>query len=463
MARFIMKRRQVLLTGAAGAASLLAGRSLVAEAAPKAASTRRRTVPKKVFAHYMVCCPVAGGAVTVEDLKKEILDAQSRGIDGFALNCGGWDKGGGTEYKPRCVKMYEAARQLGTGFNLFVSMDYCCGNFLDETRDAIKTFQDHPNQFKVDNRTVLSTYGGEGHEPKPAQDKIALVRNMGGFFVPFFFSTTYGDFNDPNVVAEILRFYGAADGYFFFGTAGSPDEITQRNRRLCQAWQGAGKIFMAAVTPYYRSFGRLNETRGFSGMAQEWEGAIRDGADWIEITTWNDWNEKTYVAPFGSPTDTKMGGGTDDGYGPINYAHVAYLDASRYYIDWFKTGKPPRITRDRLFYFYRPEPKSASGKQLSASEVSKGVKAISGVEGLEDSVFVTCFLTNPAQVTIHSGATSRTFDLAEGIHHVEIPFALGAQRFTLTRNGHTLLDKTGEHEIADRQGVTRYNYFAGEA
>ncbi|MDQ2800265.1 MAG: glycoside hydrolase family 71 protein [Armatimonadota bacterium] len=463
MANFNTNRRRLLAAGLAGAAGLLIGRSLAAPSAFKVPSTKAPKVPKKVFAHYMVCCPVAGGGATVEDFKKEIQEAQKRGLDGFALNCGGWDKGGGTEYKPRCVKIYEAAKQLGTGFLLFVSMDYCCGNYLDETRDAIQTFRDHPNQFKIGGKPVLSTYGGEGHEPKPAQEKIALVRSLDGFFVPFFFGTNYGDFNNADVVAEILRDYGAADGYFFFGTAGSGDEITQRNHRLCQAWQAAGKVFMAAVTPYYRSFGRLNETRGFRAMAQEWEGAIRDGADWIEITTWNDWNEKTYVAPFGKPTDTMMGGGTDDGYGPVNYAHVAYLDASRYYIDWFKTGKPPRITRDRLFYFYRPEPKSAAGKQLSAREVEKGVKSIDGADRLEDSVFATCFLAKPALLTIHSGTTSRAFVIPAGIHHVDMPFALGAQRFTLTRNGHTLLDKTGEQEIADRQGVTRYNYFAGEA
>lgn len=458
MTKFDAERRRLLLAGVAGVAGLLAGRSPAAPTTPKASSA-----PKKVFAHYMVCCPTAGGGATVSDFKNEIREAQARGLDGFALNCGGWDKGGGTEYKPRCVKIYEAAKQMGTGFQLFVSMDYCCGNSLDETRDAIETFRDHPNQFKVGGRPVLSTYGGEGHEPKPAQEKIALVRSLGGFFVPFFFATNYGDFNDPNVVAEILRDYGAVDGYFFFGTAGTGDEITQRNHRLGQAWHAAGKVFMAAVTPYYRSFGRLNETRGFTSMAQEWEGAIRDGADWIEITTWNDWNEKTYVAPFGPPSDTKIGGGTDDGYGAVNYAHVAYLDASRYYIDWFKSGKQPRITRDRLFYFYRAEPKSAAGKQLSGSEIQKGVKAISGVEGLADSVFATCFLTKPARLTIHSGAAVHTFILPAGVHHVETPFALGAQRFTLTRNGRTLMDKTGEHEIADRAGETRYNYFAGEA
>ncbi len=452
------ERRRLLLAGMAGAAGLLAGHSLAASATPKVP-----TVPKRVFAHYMVCCPTAGGGATVADYKNEIREAQTRGLDGFALNCGGWDKGGGAAYKPRCVQIYEAARQLGTGFQLFVSMDYCCGNGLDETRDAVETFRDHPNQFRVGGRPVLSTFGGESRDPKTGQEKIALVHRLGGFFVPYFFPTTYQEHPSAADVAQLVSDYADLDGYFYFGASGDGDSITRSNGRLAQAWRAAGKVFMADVVPYYRSFGRLNETRGFTSMAQEWEGAIRDGADWVEITTWNDWAEKTYVAPFGPPRVTKIGDGNDPGYGPINYAHVAYLDASRYYIDWFKTGRQPRITQDRLFYFYRTEPKAASGKQFASKEAERGLKAISGADGLEDSVFVTCFLTKPARLTIHSGGTAHTFVVPAGVQHVSVPFALGAQRFTLTRSGHVVKEKTGEHEIADRQGETRYNYFAGEA
>lgn len=57
----------------------------------------------------------------------------------------------------------------------------------------------------------------------------------------------------------------------------------------------------------------------------------------------------------------------------------------------------------------------------------------------------------------------RAFIVPAGVQHVSMPFALGAQQFTLTRNGRMVKDKTGEHEVADRQGKTRYNYFAGEA
>jgi hypothetical protein len=45
---------------------------------------------RKVFAHFMVCIPTYGGASKVEDYQREIRAAQAAGIDGFALNCGGW-------------------------------------------------------------------------------------------------------------------------------------------------------------------------------------------------------------------------------------------------------------------------------------------------------------------------------------------------------------------------------------
>ncbi len=458
MTEFDTSRRRLLLAGLTGAAGLLAGRSPAARTISKAPA-----VPKRVFAHYMVCCPTAGGGATVADYKNEIQAAQARGLDGFALNCGGWDKGDGSIYKSRCVQIYEAARQMGTGFALFISMDYCCGNGLDETRDAIETFRNHPNQFTIGGKPVLSTFGGESRDPRTGQEKIALVHRLGGFFVPYFFPKTYAEHPSPSDIAQIVSDYADLDGYFYFGAVGDGDSISQANRRLAQAWHGAGKVFMADVAPYYRSFGRLNETRGFTSMAQEWEGAIRDGANWVEITTWNDWNEKTYVAPFGSPSETKIWHGNDPGIGAINYSHVAYLDAGRYYIDWFKKGKPPEITQDRLFYFYRTEPKAAAGKQLAPGEIQRGLKTISGADALEDNVYVTCFLTKPARLTIHSGDTSRAFIVPAGVQHITLPFSLGSQRFTLTRNGRVVLQKTGEHEIADRQGETRYNYFSGEA
>ena len=77
--------------------------------------------------------------------------------------------------------------------------------------------------------------------------------------------------------------------------------------------------------------------------------------------------------------------------------------------------------------------------------------------------FYTSFVTRPAHFIIHGGTGHQTSEVPVGVSHVSMPFQLGRPRFRLLRNGRTLIEKQGEQEIADRQGETRYNYFAGQA
>ncbi|MDR3707804.1 MAG: endo-1,3-alpha-glucanase family glycosylhydrolase [Capsulimonadaceae bacterium] len=423
---------------------------------PSTQSAQTRPV-RLVFAHYMVCLPTAGPAATIADYENEIREAQSRGIDGFALNCGGWTSGG-SYYKSRCAAIYEAAKRLRTGFKLFISADYCCGNGEAETRDMIETFRNHPNQLTWDGKPVLSTFGG-GRLPEIYDlVKKRLTGNDAVVFVPYFFPKTNREHPTSSDIDQVFNDFPDLDGFFYFGAAGTSAAIATSNTALAQKWLGAGKIFMADVTPFYRSTGRVYETNGFEGMAEEWEGVIKANPTWVEITTWNDFQEKTYVSPFGPPALQEL----PAWHNWSAYSHAAYLDASRYYIDWYKSGKRPAIKSDKLYYFYRVEPKSASGRQYMDIEKREKM-TIAGVDKLEDKIFATCFLTKPAQLTITSGVLRQTFALAAGIHHVAMPFAPGAPHFTLARGTAILIDKTGEQVIADRNGATSYNYFAGSA
>jgi hypothetical protein len=143
-------------------------------------------------------------------------------------------------------------------------------------------------------------------------------------------------------------------------------------------------------------------------------------------------------------------------------SHVAYLDASRYYIEWFKTGMPPAISADNLFYFYRLHPATLPITVNPADEAAGHGRPI-GADALRDHLFVTAFLTAPAQLTLHSGAASKTFDLPAGVQHVSMPFEPGIQRFVLQRDGLPVFDKTGEHEISLTDDASRCNTFSGSA
>jgi len=429
----------------------------VRAATPETANSRP---VRLVFAHYMVCNPRAGDGSTVEDYEKEIVDAQALGIDGFALNSCRW---GDAYWKRHCVDIYEAARRLKTGFKLFISADYCCGNGPAETIDMIDSFRDHPNQLKWGGKPVFSTFMGDRQVYDTVKKHFTGANSV--VFVPYFYPKTGSNHPNATDIEQVYNDYPDLDGFFYFGAAGTGESLARENAALAAKWLGGSKIFMASVTPFYRSTGRVFEFNGFEGMQTQWEGIVKDKPTWVEVVTWNDYGEKTYVLPFGGQSDDKLPPRRDSENPRPNkyvYSHVAYLDASRYYIDWYKTGKQPTIAKDRLFYFYRVEPKSATGKELTETEIARGIK-VNGVEKLKDSVFATVFLTKAATLTLSSGPNRQVFELSAGVHDVSIPFALGRPHFLLKRGGQTLVDRDGEQEIADRQGATSYNYFAGEA
>lgn len=124
-----MKRRSFITTTVA--AALAPGELLRARTAEASNATRAR----KVFAHYMVAWPRGGKAAGPEQYVQEMRDAMAAGIDGFALNCGGWSVFE-PYYKRRVEAMYDAADRFDGAFTLFVSAD---GRAQDELEDIVRT------------------------------------------------------------------------------------------------------------------------------------------------------------------------------------------------------------------------------------------------------------------------------------------------------------------------------------
>ncbi len=80
-----------------------------AEAAANAAFFEARSSvkpEKRVFAHYMLCCGSFGSSV--EAYVQDIRIAQAMGLDGFALNAGGW----GDNYRESAAHMFAAAERI---------------------------------------------------------------------------------------------------------------------------------------------------------------------------------------------------------------------------------------------------------------------------------------------------------------------------------------------------------------
>jgi glucan endo-1,3-alpha-glucosidase len=417
------------------------------------------TQEKKVFAHYMVCCPTAGQAAGVPEFKQEIREAQSRGLDGFALNVGGWQESEPV-YKKRVLEIYEAASELNSGFELFVSVD---GAARAEIEGILDTVGRLPNQFRLRGKPVISTFSGEGKDYSDGHRMERMVASRGFVFLPFFYSHPVSSPEgkiDEISAKSLANEYSTLDGFFFFGAAASGGDLAESIRTLGAIWKGRHRIFMAGISPYYRGSGknfRVFEDNGFEGMQAQWIAAIKSNADFVELVTWNDWAESTYVAPFGPPTSTDLWRGY---YAKEMLSHVAYLDASQYYIDWFKTGVQPHITKDEVFYFYRLNYSSRDAFSEKNGR-RENVGRPRGANELVDKIFITTYLKAPAVLVVETGGGSQSFSLPAGVSDVRVPMQLGSPKFALWRDGEKIAEKEGEQEITNNDTSSVFNYFGG--
>ena len=95
---------------------------------------------RMVFAHYMLANQDyepndSTGDRNIASYEREIRQAQSIGIDGFALNAGGWFKE--PRYIRRASQMFEAAYRLHGNFKLMFSADMCCSNDAADLEDMV--------------------------------------------------------------------------------------------------------------------------------------------------------------------------------------------------------------------------------------------------------------------------------------------------------------------------------------
>lgn len=414
-------------------------------------STVAASEARLVFAHYMTCF-----GSTVEFYQQEIALAQRHGIDGFALNCGEWmvqDKKSRQwtdgNYVKSAQRLYEAARQLNSGFKLFFSADV--NNLRDlpvNMSDMVTRFYDHPNQFRQGDKRVISAWAGTPETYRQTLDNLkAQGRQV--CFVPFVYPPKFKMAWSYETVLDFFQDQPHMDGLFYFGADDTANGIIRRNAMGRRVTQRLGKIFMAGAAPAYNS-ANLRDFRGMEGYGAMWEGLIRDGADWVELVTWNDYNEDSNLMPFRWPNGQERRYFNRD---------EAYLDATAYYSAWFKSGVQPAITQDKLYIGYRNrsvwQRQVWNEKERTWEDIvlTNRWPSEQPHDDARDQVYLTTFLTAPASVTVELGGSKHRFDQPAGIAHVAVPLVPGVPRVTLTRaiSGPTpLLDVMGRRQIIDK-------------
>ena len=404
-------------------------------------------VPQKqhlIFAHYMVCY-----MNDVSFCKYEIELAQRHGIDGFALNSGQWL---GADGKPSqnmqaVERMYQAAKELNTGFKLFLSADSTGpARQTDNQCGMVRRFASHPNQMRQDGKPVFSAWAGRPETYGPAMEQLSKEGSP-VFFVPFLSYPPYPANLSERRVRSYFDGFPFMDGFFYFAPDQTPAEMIQNNSTARRVTQELGKLYMAGVSPAYNS-SNLRDYQGMKGYDSIWNGIIQDNADWVEIVTWNDYQEDSNLMPF-----------------RCSYPFLAeqfcvsrdesFLDVTAYYANWYKTGVRPKITQDKLYYVYRNRPKNLTkawdhpqNRWIDVTKESGSQKSVDQIhDDVEDNLYVATFLTEPAELVISVGGLKQKFQQPAGIAYAALPLRAGVPHFTLLRGGKSVLDVDGRREI----------------
>jgi hypothetical protein len=334
------------------------------------------------------------------DLRTEIGQAQSVGIDGFAVDV----------LTPRATsgvidRILQAAGEVGN-FTVLITADM--SSFLGPMTPAdfaaeVAPYLTGPAAFHLsDGRPVLAAWFAERNAPawwvsvlNILRDKLKLavafvptfciVADHPEAFAPFSygFSTWGGRDPDAMTVVDTGR--------------GSPVDVIRRTHQLGKLWMQP--VVFQDSRPRAAAF---EESANSLTNRLAWQLADQEHAEWVQMITWNDYAESTAMAP--------------------SVVHGwRILDMNAYDIVRFKLGEPPPIVRDALYVSYRRQPVNARPvyAETSPMQVSETVLP-------RDTIEVVAFATAPSRVVIRAGTQDYSCDVSAGRGICICPLSLGS-------------------------------------
>jgi hypothetical protein len=375
------------------------------------------------------------------DMELEVRDAMSRDIDGFTFNYGPRTAGPGGALRT----MLAAAKVVSPGFRVVLMPDmdqFGAGDAAKSAavNDEVVALAKDPTLFHLnDGRLVVAPYHAEILPPAWWAE---MVRRWRGEGVAVALVPLFVGFSEQKIAAFDAISYAVADW------GAREMSTTAAELRDAGVAHRHGKPFIAAVAPQdYRpkSF-RFWESGNSTAFRNAWMSAIQGGADWVQLVTWNDYSESSQVEP-----STNLAGDEEHGF----------FDLISFYARWFKSGRPPAITCDVLYYFLRRERTDAPAP-AQARPTTLGPNAS---DPARNQIELLGLLTAPGTLQIEIGGKHYAQQAPAGMTSFKIPLVEGRPRFALLRGGKPVVDvasrTTVVHQLPD--GTLDLTYQSGSA
>jgi len=362
-----------------------------------------RERPRKAFAHYMGCWPVASGPIRYEretvgkHLKHEATDEKMRsgghvrnydlapprvklgpvesadleirralriGIDGFAVDA--W--AGSDDAKRSTSALFAAAEKGDHPFEITICIDPMCGgNIVGSVRWLLDNHGNSPKLARRDGKPLVfgyqSVWCGFGYMSakggaRSEGERLRLRSTPLGWHL---MGHAYLD-AERQLGRDIYWHYGMSAFFFNADRKTIPEDGLLGPARVLSRYVDAigGFVYLkeedelakvareegiewAGTTGMYQKENIPFECympRGTEWVDGRWDAARRQDATLVQFITWNDYGENTNIAP-----------GYDTRY--------TLYDLTGYHIAWWKTGKQPEPDHDRVYLTYAKYPRGA--------------------------------------------------------------------------------------------------------
>ncbi|KAG0145287.1 hypothetical protein CROQUDRAFT_45976 [Cronartium quercuum f. sp. fusiforme G11] len=436
----------------------------VLEGPPSLSSSNRFARRKSTQSHRYVFAHIVQGNFQVyqaDDWKADMELAKASGIDAFAINIGR-----DTTNAKQLPLAYDVADSIG--FSLFLSFDMVYYGQADSSRDVIqliRAYSKRKSQFRYQGKPLVSTFSGEVAgtflDNNPDYNGAwQSLKNKIGFPIYFLPAWTGAQ---PSTASS-------ADGVLSWdawsSASSSPDE---KNRRIFAA---AGKQYAAPISPFF--FKHLEQGEGGNYIhsnndqlvIERYLQLIRSPPAFIELLTWNDYGESHYLRDPRPSANLPKGVISAHDY-VDGFPHEPLLDMLSHFNLWYKHGSQPKISKSKVYMWYRPHPK---GAQASSDPLSIPRSA----NECQDNLYIFLIVAAEKKLTkivVESGKVTYSKNLVKYFSKSEntlirfsIPFQPGEKQSV------RLFDSTGK-EAANLIGIPiepspnkyNFNYWSGMA
>jgi hypothetical protein len=379
---------------------------------------RDRPLPRDPYA--------AGVDYALEDMKTEVRQAIEAGLDGFTLDLLSVTR---TNHWVAQERLLTAANAVDPSFLIMLMPDMTMMQTMTYKDFAarITVLAQYPSAFHINGAIVISPFAAEKWTPAKWTSAIAEITKQSGkkvFFVPCFL----------NYSASVQGFASISQGFSEWGL-GNPAATTQRAGYGADA-HTRGKVWMQPV--------RVQDTRPNQAMYDEagntenlrtsWKAAIDTNAEWVQIVTWNDYSENAQIAPSMS-----------HGW--------SFLDLSRYYLNWWKSGTPS-VLRDQLFLTHRTHLSTVK----TFLHQTKLMALRQGSTPTRDNVELVVLATASGTAMIVQNNGSKSFPVVPGLNVFTTPLSPGLVSGSLLTSTTQVLQLTSPFIAVDKPDVQNMNY-----